>query len=180
MKKILIFIKNHIVISVLIITIIVGITIIILLVNANNKEIQILEEKNRKRAETQFAKDFEDKKVEQQEIEKVYSKIESSYSKDYNLGWLTTSDEWSTMESWRYNYYTKLYSGSTQNNYEVVTKELKASEVIEGGVKTTGITVENFKNKVYPILKQKINQNLSKEEREKALVKLDELYHLSD
>ena len=46
----------------------------------------------------------------------------------------------------------------------------------------TGISIEDFKNKVYPTLIKKINaqDDLTKEDKQEALNNAKELYHLSD
>lgn len=116
------------------------------------------------------------------EVERVTSKIESSYSEEYILGWFPNSSGYLTAEAWKYNYYTKLYSGGSQEEYGTITKEYGDLNILNQGIPATGITVENFRNKVYPALTQKIkkNQEMPKEERQEILNKLDKLYHLAD
>lgn len=116
------------------------------------------------------------------EAERVTSKIESSYSEEYILGWFPNSSGYLTAEAWKYNYYTKLYSGGSQEEYGTITKTYGDLSILDQGIPVVGITVENFRNKVYPALTQKIKnkQEMPKEEKQEVLEKLDKLYHLAD
>lgn len=120
------------------------------------------------------------------EFERVSAKLDSSYSKKYYLRCFHDSNGRIVGVDWQYNSYTKLYSNYFQENnpyqekYEVVTKEFGNLDILQNGVKLMGVTREEFRNKLYPKLIQTINKELSKEERQEELDKLNELYHLSD
>lgn len=116
-----------------------------------------------------------------QAITAIMDKVDNSYSKDYNLCWVANSNGTSTFEAWRYNTYTKLYTGTTQDEYKTVTYYIDKSQSVPNGVEYTGISIQDFRTTVYSSLKQKINStDLIEEDKQVALDNLNQLYHLSD
>lgn len=135
----------------------------------------------------------------------VIQQINDSYSKDYSFNF-NSGNGTINFESWSYNSYTKLYScgTATQIYGEKIEKAVKVPGVQSDMI---GITKEDFRNIVYPALKQKIESKVKQalqqqikdnpaiaevpnalnefkgvleKEKKEALSNLEELYHLSD
>lgn len=120
-------------------------------------------------------------KKAQEEVERVLNIIDSSYSKDYSILCFLKDGKIMPL-NFKYNSYTKLYSGSGIyfDNCDIVTKSFGNMYILQSGVQASGITKEEFRNKLYPKYVQTINQELEGETKQEELKQLNELYHLSD
>lgn len=148
---------------------------------AYNKALQELNKIYEERHKEAVAQEEQNMENALQEIEQIIAKVDSSYSKEYGLCWVASENGNLTFESWKYNYYTKLYTGTSQEEYTTITYKIGKSQTSEG-IDYIGISIEDFKNKVYPSLIKKINakDDLTKEDKQEALNDANELYHLSD